>query len=173
MSPLLLRLRSGKTAARVVAFGFGGGTMLLGAGSLASAAVRGMNILPGLLGYALGALPFFVLGGVIALCRSELWFVPEARSFRLLTFRPWRLGPRVEEAALSDYAGVRTDAAGERDGGGRIVSLVSATGEVVPMRQFDTKSDDEARRFADELGLASGLWVRHGDAPPPHGDARG
>jgi hypothetical protein len=33
VDPILLRSRSGKTAARVIAFGFGGGTLLLGVAS--------------------------------------------------------------------------------------------------------------------------------------------
>lgn len=169
-SPLLLRLRSGKTAARVIAFGFGGGTMLLGAASLAGAAMKGANILPGLLGYALGASPLFLLALIVGLCKNELWFDPDARAFRLLTYRPWRLGPRVEEAPLSDYAGVRTEAAGDGEGGGVIVSLVATSGEIVPMRQFDDGADADARKFADDLGALSGLWVRHGGPPPgePH-----
>jgi hypothetical protein len=77
----------------------------------------------------------------------------------LLTYRPWRLRPRVEEAPIDEYAGVRTDAASDQDGGGTIVALVSAGGEVVPMRQF--KQDAEARRFADDLAKAAQLWVRH------------
>ena len=42
------------------------------------------------------------------MCRSELWYLPQTRTFRMLTYRPWRLSPRVEEAPLSEYAGVRT-----------------------------------------------------------------
>jgi hypothetical protein len=162
MEPLLLRARSGRIAAGAIAFGFGGGTLLLGTVSLLAGAAREPGALPavgaGLLGYAIAATPFFVLAAVVALCRSELWFDPEARMFRLLTFRPWRRGPAIEQAPLSDYAGVRCEPAEERHGGGFLVSLVAAEGEVVPMRQFS--AENEARAFAERLGEASGLWVR-------------
>src|SRR3954462_210281 len=110
MEPMLLRARSGKIAARAIAWGFGGGTMLLGTVSVLAGAVRGggvaaANVVGGLVGYAVFAMPFFLLSAVVALGKSELWFAPEARAFRLLTFRPWRHGPTIEEAALAEYVG--------------------------------------------------------------------
>ncbi len=159
--PMLLRLRTGKIAARVISYGFGGGTMLLGIGSVLVGRAHGGGVLGGIVAYALGALPFFLLGGVVARCRSELWLVPEAKAFRLLTFRPWRRGPRVEQAPLGDYAGVRTDPAQEKHGGGTLVSLVAADGEVVAMRQFVELA--EAKKFAQDLGSAAGIWVRHSE----------
>jgi hypothetical protein len=169
VDPLLLRLRSGKTAATVIALGFGGGTLLLGLVSFASEAMRGARIAGILVGYGIAALPFFVLAGLVAACRSELWLVPEARALRLLTYRPWRLGrPRVEQASVDEYAGVRLDPAPEPDGGGTLVSLVSVEGEAVPLRQFP--QEGEARAFAERLAGAAGLWLRGGaDGAEPAG----
>jgi hypothetical protein len=159
---MLLRRRSGKTAALVIALGFGGGTLLLGVGSALFAPSPSMTFLPALTGYFVATLPLFALAAIIALCKSELWFDPGARSIRLLTFRPWLFRPRVEEAPVSEYAGVRTDPAPEDDGGGILVSLVTASGESVPLRQFDAES--EAKPYADKFGEAAGLWVRHASA---------
>jgi hypothetical protein len=171
VDPILLRSRSGKTAARVIAFGFGGGTLLLGIASFASEALRGARLSGVLVGYGIATLPFFMLAAIVAVCRSELWLVPEARAFRLLTYRPWKLGPLVEEASMSEYAGVRIDPASEDDGGGVLVSLVTANGEPVPVRQFPGPSS--AIPFAEQLAEASGLWLRigafgavEGDGPP-------
>lgn len=160
MEPILLRLRSGKTAAIVIALGFGGGTLLLGLVSFASEAMRGARIAGILVGYGIAALPFFVLAGLVAVCRSELWLLPEVRALRLLTYRPWRLGPRVEQASVDEYAGVRIDPAPEPNGGGVLVSLVSVEGEAVPLRQFP--EEGEARAFAERLAGAAGLWLRGG-----------
>jgi hypothetical protein len=170
VDPILLRARSGKTAARVLAFGFGGGTMLIGVASFASEAMRGAHIGGLVLGYGIATLPFFALAGVVALCRSELWLVPEARALRLLTFRPWRLGPRVEEASVSEYTGVRLDPAPVDDGGGVLVSLVAVDGEAVPLRQFP--AGGEAVSFAEQLAEAAGLWLRSGLGAAATGDAQ-
>jgi hypothetical protein len=162
--PILLRLRSGKTAALVIALGFGGGLTLLGVGSAALSPLEGFSIFTALKGYLLATSPLFALAAIIALCRSELWLDPEARSLRMLTFRPWLFRPRVEEASVSEYAGVRTDPAEEADGGGVLVSLVTAGGEAVPLRQFRERS--EAVTFAESVAGAVGLWLRHAEASP-------
>jgi hypothetical protein len=164
VEPILLRYRSGKTAAAAIALGFGGGTLLLGVVSFASEAMRGARIGGILIGYGVAALPFFVLAGLVAVCRSELWLLPEERAFRLLTFRPWRLGPRIEQASVDEYAGVRIDPAPEREGGGTLVSLIAADGEAVPLRQFT--DEREARPFAERLASAAGLWLRSATTDP-------
>ncbi|HVY49503.1 MAG TPA: hypothetical protein VHB21_26605 [Minicystis sp.] len=174
MEPMLLRLRSGRIAAAALVLGFGGGTMLIGLGTLVAGRSSGLPIAGTLLGYALVALPFVLAGAVVAPCKSELWLVPEARALQLLTFRPWRRGPRVEQASLDEYAGVSADRAGDRDGGGAIVSLVTRSGERVEVRQF--RDEGEAVAFAARLAARAGLWSRgdlidapgavDGDAPP-------
>ena len=156
--PMLLRLRSGKTAAIVIAAGFGGGTMLLGVASTAASAMRGGALLGAILGYGIAVLPLLALAGIIAVCKSELWLVPESKSFRMLTYRPWRLAPRVEEAPISEYAGVRTAKMKDDDDGSTLVSLVTSSGEDVPLRQFSEEA--EALEYASKLGEAAGLWVR-------------
>lgn len=158
--PILLRLRSGKTAALVIALGFGGGLSALGVGSAALSPMPELSVLAALKGYLLATSPLFVLAAIVALCRSELWLDPAARAFRLLTFRPWRLRPVVEEASVSEYAGVRTDPAPEDEGGGILVSLVTTGGELVPIRQFPKGND--AIPFAEQVATSVGLWLRHG-----------
>lgn len=160
--PMLLRLRSGKTAALVIALGFGGGMTLLGVGSAALSPLPGFSLFAALKGYLLATAPLFLLAAIIALCRSELWLDPEAKALRLLTFRPWRIRPRVEEASVSEYSGVRTGPAPEDDGGGILVSLVTAGGEAVPLRQF--RARDEAVAYAEQVAAAVGLWLRHEEA---------
>jgi hypothetical protein len=160
--PILLRLRSGKTAALVIALGFGCGLTLLGVGSAAFSPLPGFSLFATLKGYLLATSPLFVLAGIIALCRSELWLDPQARALRMLTFRPWLFRPRVEEASVSEYAGVRTDPAEEADGGGVLVSLVTSGGEAVPLRQFRDRI--EAVAFAESVASAVGLWLRHAEA---------
>jgi hypothetical protein len=162
--PILLRLRSGKTAALVIALGFGGGLTLLGVGSAAFSPLPGFSLFATLKGYLLATSPLFLLAAIIGLCRSELWLDPEARMLRMLTFRPWLFRPRVEEASVSEYAGVRTDPAEEADGGGILVSLVTAGGEAVPLRQFRDRV--EAISFAEGIASAVGLWLRHAEASP-------
>jgi hypothetical protein len=78
----------------------------------------------------------------------------------LLTFRPWRLQPRVEEAKVSEYAGVRLEPAPEDEGGGFLVSLITSAGEAVPIRQF--KDQGEAEPFAETVASSVGLWFRSG-----------
>jgi hypothetical protein len=164
-APILLRLRSGKTAALVIAGGFGGGTLVLGTASTAASAARGTAIVSALLGYGIAILPLLVLAAIIAVCRSELWLVPESRTLRMLTYRPWRRLPRVEEAPLSEYAGVRTSRMTDDYGNATLVSLVTTGGEDVPLRQF---SDEvEAHAYAEKLGSAAGFWVRAADETKP------
>lgn len=162
--PILLRLRSGKTAALVIALGFGGGLTLLGVGSAALSPLPGFSLFATLKGYLLATSPLFLLAAIVALCRSELWLDPEARALRMLTFRPWLFRPRVEEASVSEYAGVRTDPAEEADGGGVLVSLVTSGGEAVPLRQF--RERPEAMAFAEGVATSVGLWLRHADVQP-------
>ena len=157
VDPILLRRRTGRTAALVIALGFGGTTLLLGVGGAVLSGSRGA-VIPALLGYSLATLPLFALAAVIAVCRSELWLLPEERVLHLLTFRPWRLRPRVEEAKVSEYAGVRLDPAPEDEGGGFLVSLITAGGEAVPIRQFQDQS--EAGSFAESVASSVGLWLR-------------
>lgn len=159
--PMLLRLRSGKTAALVISAGFGGGLTLLGVGSAALSPLPGFSIFTALKGYLLATSPLYVLAALVAMCRSELWLDPAARAFRLLTYRPWLFRPRVEEASVSEYSGVRTEPADEADGGGVLVSLVTAEGEAVPVRQFHDRG--EAAALAEKIAAGSGLWLRLGD----------
>lgn len=162
MQPMLLRRRSGRTAALVIGLGFGGGTLLLGVGSAVASASPALTLPSAIVGYGIGALPFFILALLVGISRSELWLIPEARTLRMLTYRPWRLGPRIEEAPLSEYAGVRTEPADEEDGGGVLVSLVTAQGEAVALRQFPDQA--EAAPYAEKLATAAGLWIRHATA---------
>ncbi len=154
--PMLLRLRSGKTAALVVGGGIGGGTIVMGVASAASAGGHAMA--GAFVGYGVAVLPILLFAAVVAVCKSELWFVPETQTLRMLTHRPWLRRPRVEEAPLSEYAGVRTAPMTDDYGKGTLVSLVTTGGEDVPLRQF--KSDSEAKTYAEKLGEAAGLWVR-------------
>ncbi len=157
VDPILLRRRTGRTAALVIALGFGGTTLLLGVGGAVLSGSRGA-VIPALLGYSLATLPLFALAAVIAACRSELWLLPQERVLHLLTFRPWRLQPRVEEAKVSEYAGVRLEPAPEDEGGGFLVSLITSGGEAVPIRQF--KDQHEAEPFAESVASSVGLWFR-------------
>jgi hypothetical protein len=159
VDPILLRRRTGRTAALVIALGFGGTTLLLGVGGAVLSGSRGA-VIPALLGYSLATLPLFALAAVIAVCRSELWLLPKERVLHLLTFRPWRLQPRVEEAKVSEYAGVRLEPAPEDEGGGFLVSLITAGGEPVPIRQFKDQSEGEL--FAESVASSVGLWFRAG-----------
>jgi hypothetical protein len=163
--PLLLRLRSGRTAAIVIGGGIGGGMLLLGVATTAASAPNLTAVWNAILGYGAAILPLLVAAALIAVCRSELWLVPEKQSFLLLTFRPWRRGPRVEQAPLSEYAGVRTSKTTDDDGYATLVSLVTATGEDVPLRQFSDEA--EAHTFAEKLAAAAGLWIRGADDPKP------
>ncbi|MBK8259068.1 MAG: hypothetical protein IPK82_41220 [Polyangiaceae bacterium] len=159
--PILLRLRSGKIAAAVIGFGIGGGTLLLGVASTAASAAKGAAVMGAIVGYGLAVLPLFVVAGVIAVCKSELWLLPQARTLRMLTYRPWLRSPRVEEASLSEYSGVRTSKITDDYGAATLVSLVTTGGEDVPLRQFSDAT--EATAYAAKLGEAAGLWVREAE----------
>lgn len=143
----------------MIALGFGGTVLVLGVGGALLSGSRSA-VIPALLGYSLATLPLFALAAVIAVCRSELWLLPKERVLHLLTFRPWRLQPRVEEAKVSEYAGVRLEPAPEDEGGGFLVSLITAAGEAVPIRQF--KDQGEAEPFAERIASSVGLWFRAG-----------
>jgi hypothetical protein len=154
--PYLVFRRTGRTIAAVLAFGFGGGTVLLGLLSSLSGAPSVGAVLGAVRGYFLAALPFFAAAAVLAACRRELWFVPEARALRMLTFRPWQLGgPRVEEAPLSEYRAVRMQAGEGEGAGSTVVALVTERGEAVPVRETDRA--DEGRALAEELAKRTGL----------------
>jgi hypothetical protein len=162
--PILLRLRSGKTAALVIGGGIGGGTLLLGVGSTAASALRGGAVLGALLGYGVAVLPILLFAAIVAVCKSELWLLPEQRTIRMLTYRPWLRAPRVEEASLSEYAGVRTSKMTDDYGNATLVSLVTTAGEDVPLRQFSDEA--EALTYAEKLCAAAGLWVRATEEKP-------
>jgi hypothetical protein len=155
MEPFLVFRRTGRTIAAVVALGFGGGTLLLGLGTTLASAPHVQAALAAARGYFLAALPFFVGGAVLAVCKRELWFVPEARAFRMLTYRPWRFrGPRVEQASIDDYRALCTERPrGEQPS--TLVSLVTESGETVPIREFEESSEASAfaKRFAEVTGL--------------------
>lgn len=161
--PVLLRFRSGRTAALVIGGGIGGGMLLLGVGTTAASAHNFTAAWNAFLGYGAAIVPLLIASVIIAVCRSELWLLPEQKSLRLLTFRPWLRQPRVEEAPLSEYAGVRTSKMSDDYGNATLVSLVTAGGEDVPLRQFD--DDAEARTFAEKLSDAAGLWLRGPEDP--------
>lgn len=155
--PFLVFRRTGRTIAAVMAFGFGGGTMLLGLVSSVSFGFSMGALWAAFRGYFLASLPFYLAALVLVRCRRELWFVPGARSFRMLTFRPWQLsGPRVEEAKLEEFRAVKTERF-DQDGeqATTLVSLVMAAGEAVPVREFD--APDEARSLAAQLADLTGL----------------
>lgn len=160
--PMLVFRRTGKTIGRVVAWGFGGGTILLGVTSAAADAFRAAAIWPALRSYSLAALPFFLFGLVLAACRRELWFLPELRVFRMLTFRPWRRDPRVEQASVEEYAGVCRVAAEDGDQQARnVVALVTAEGARIPVRELDDVA--AATAFGERLSEATALPYRDGE----------
>lgn len=155
--PYLVFRRTGRTIAAVMAFGFGGGTVLLGVMSSVVGALSAGAIWAAARGYFLASLPFFVSALVLVRCRREFWFVPAARAFRMLTFRPWQLdGPRVEEAKLDEFRAVKTEVV-EQDGeqATTAVSLVMLAGGSVPVREFETP--DDARGLAQRLSELTGL----------------
>lgn len=155
--PFLVFRRTGRTIAAVMAFGFGGGTVLLGVMSSVVGAFSAGAVWAAARGYFLASLPFFVSALVLVRCRREFWFVPAARSFRMVTFRPWQFdGPRVEEAKLDEFRAVKTERieqAGED--ATTAVSLVMQEGGAVPVREFD--APDEARALAQRLSEVTGL----------------
>lgn len=155
--PYLVFRRTGRTIAAVLAFGFGGGTVLLGVVTAAVGAFSATTIWMAARGYVLAALPFFLAALVLVRCRRELWFVPAARALRMLTFRPWQLaGPRVEEAKLDEFRAVKTELL-EPIGEQRTtaVSLVMLAGGAVPLREFELP--EEARALARHLSELTGL----------------
>ncbi len=154
-APFLVFRRTGRTIAAVLAFGFGGGTVLLGVSSTVMGTLSARAALAAAWGYFLAALPFFAAAVVLARCRRELWFVPDAQAFRLLTFRPWLLaGPRVEQAPIAEYRALKTELV-DPEGKETVVSLVTEAGDAVPVRELDRP--DEARAFAEELARVTGL----------------
>ena len=145
--------------------GIGGGMLVMGVITAVASAHSFAAAWNAFLGYGAAILPLLVASAIIAVCRSELWLVPEHQSIRLLTFRPWLRQPRVEQAPLSEYAGVRTSKMSDDYGNATLVSLVTAGGEDVPLRQF---SDEvEAHTFAEKLASAAGLWIRGAEDPKP------
>ena len=164
-APLLLRLRSGRTAAFVIGGRIGGGMLLLVVATPDASAPSRAAVWNARLGYGGAILPLLVAAALIAVCRSELWLVPEKQSIRLLTFRPWLRAPRVEEAPLSEYAGVRTSKMSDDYGNATLVSLVTTTGEDVPLRQFTDES--EAQTYAEKLATTAGLWIRDAHESKP------
>ena len=135
MEPFLVFRRTGRAIAAVVAFGFGGGTVIMGVATSLASAMRLGAFLPAFTGYFLAASPFFLFGWILSRCRRELWFVPEASAFRMLTYRPWLLkGPRVEQASLDDYRAVTTrviSPVAEEDS--TLVALLTQDGDAVPV----------------------------------------
>jgi hypothetical protein len=155
MEPFLVFRRTGRFIAAVLALGFGGGTLLLGIGSTMIAAPSLHALWGSFRSYLLVTLPFFLAGGILALCRRELWFVPELRAFRMLTFRPWLFsGPRVEQGSIDDYRGLCTEVTDASEVA-VVVSLVTGGGERVPVREFDKPAEAQAfaQRFAEITGL--------------------
>ena len=157
VDPFLVSARSGKTIAKVVAFGFGGGTVVLGLVTTLSLAFSMQAAFAAVRGYFLAALPFFFFGAVLAACRRELWFVPEAKAFRMLTFRPWLFkGPRVEQASLDDYHAVCAEVQEHSsEQASTLVVLVTKEGHQVPVREVDDAA--EADTFAQQLSDVTGL----------------
>jgi hypothetical protein len=155
MEPFLVFRRTGRTIAAVLALGFGGGTLLLGLGSTVADAPNLHATLAAGRGYLLATLPFFLAAAVLYVCKRELWFLPEVRAFRMLTFRPWRLsGPQVEQAPLDEYRALCTESMGDKDKT-TVVSLVTEGGETVPVREFAVS--DEARAWAERFAEVTGL----------------
>jgi hypothetical protein len=153
--PFLVMKRTGKTIAKVLAFGFGGGTLLLGVVTSVGGSLSARAIWPALTGYLLAALPFFVMAAVLWRCKRELWVVPSHGVLRMLTFRPWLVrGPRVEQASLEEYRGVCTVALRGEDAA-VAVALVTQAGDPVPVRDFG--SSGEAVTFLEELERVTGL----------------
>lgn len=165
VEPLLVFRRTGKTIAKVLAFGFGGGTLVLGV-STSVGSLEPRAIWSAFTGYALVASPFFVAGAILALCWRELWVVVSddgARFLRMITFRPWMLaGPRVEQAPMDEYAAVFTAELTHRaEKASFAVALMTQAGDQVPIREFE--EIEMARSFVEQLAAATGLPVRRGE----------
>jgi hypothetical protein len=163
--PLLIRRKSGRTAGAVVAFGIGGGLLVMGIASAVAGSFHAGAVWPAIKGYVLALLPLFVFGAVLAVCRRELWLLPEERVLRMLTFRPWLLrGPRVEEASLDEYVGVRTilidadPALGEDSVAMCVVALVPKEGDQVPL--FEMSDLGAAHILAERVAELSGLPIQ-------------
>ena len=158
--PFLVSSRSGKTIAKVVAFGFGGGTVVLGLTTTFGIAFSAQALLGAFRGYFLAAIPFFLFGAVLAVCKRELWYVPEASAFRLLTFRPWLFkGPRVEQAPLEEYQAVcAVEVERDDEKPANVVALVTKGGDEVAVREVDDIK--EAETFAQALSDVTGLPLR-------------
>jgi hypothetical protein len=125
-----------------------------------------------LAGYALVASPFFLAGGILALCWRELWVVHDedgGRFLRMITFRPWMFaGPRVEQAPLNEYAAVCTAELTHRaEKASFAVALMTQEGDQVPIREFQEL--DTARSFVEQLAEATGLPIRRAE---PNADAQ-
>ncbi len=155
--------RTGRTIAKVLAFGFGGGTLMLGVLTSVGGGFDAHAIGSAFTGYGLAASPFFLAGAILALCWRELWVVPAddtKRLLRMITFRPWMFsGPRVEQASLEDYAAVCTAELTHRaEKASFAVSLMTREGDQVPVREFTEL--EPARQFVEELAAATGLPVR-------------
>lgn len=166
VEPLLVFRRTGKTIAKVLAFGFGGGTLVLGVSTSVGGSFELHAIWSAFTGYALVASPFFVAGAILALCWRELWVVVAddgGRFLRMITFRPWMLsGPRVEQAPMDEYAAVFTAELTHRaEKASFAVALMTQKGDQVPIREFE--EIDKARTFVEQLAAATGLPVRRGE----------
>jgi hypothetical protein len=164
--PMLVFRRTGKTIAKVIAGGFGGGTLLLGLTTSLGGTFRWQAIWAAFSGYFVVASPFFLAGAILALCWRELWVVEGedgSRFLRMITFRPWMIsGPRVEQAPLSEYAAVCTAELTHRaEKASFAVALMTAEGEQVPIREFE--EIDEARDFVKRLAEATGLVIRRAE----------
>lgn len=163
---MLVFRRTGKTIAKVLAGGFGGGTLLLGVTTSLGGSFHWQALWSAFSGYFLVASPFFLAGAILALCWRELWVVRDddgTRLLRMITFRPWMLsGPRVEQASLAEYAAVCTAELTHRaEKASFAVALMTAEGDQVPIREFEEL--EEARDFVERLAEATGLAVRRAE----------
>jgi hypothetical protein len=166
VEPLLVFRRTGKTIAKVLAYGFGGGTVVLGVSTSLGGAFSAHAIWSAFSGYLLVASPFFLAGAVLALCWRELWVVEGddgARLLRMITFRPWMFsGPRIEQASVDEYAAVCTAELTHRaEKASYAVALLTAEGDQVPIREF--QEIGEAREFVERLAEATGLRIQRGE----------
>lgn len=155
--PFLVFRRTGRTIGAVLALGFGGGTVGLGVATAFSGPFELRALGLAVQGYGAAALPFIVCGLLLARCRRELWFVPSAQAFHMVTYRPWLVrGPRVEACRLDEYRAIlcerREPTLDEPD---HVVSLITVAGEHVAVREFD--STEAARTFVEALAAATGL----------------
>ncbi len=157
-----------------MAFGIGGGLLVMGIVSAVAGSFHAGAVWPAIKGYVLALLPLFVFGAVLAACRRELWLLPEERVLRMLTFRPWLFrGPRVEEASLDEYVGVRTISIDADPGlaedsvASCVVVLVPKDGDQVPLREMSDLGD--AHILAERVAELSGLPIQAVARPPDDG----